>query len=125
MSLVDKNFIKTHLTVADPWSASHGSAADSEDLSAGILYYALAYSLRATTCVCLGSGGGFVPRMMRQAQRDLDLGDSRTILIDGGRRGSRRAQEDLGLAFLAGGRLCVPPKLSGRVDHSRSDAEGL
>jgi hypothetical protein len=52
-------------------------------LAGGMLYYALTYSLRSKTCVCLGSGGGFVPRMMRQAQRDLELKDSRTFLVDG------------------------------------------
>ncbi len=83
MSLVDKGFVKSNLTANDPWCSSHGSREDSDDLGAGMLYYALAYSLKSETCVCLGSGGGFVPRMMRQAQRDLDLPDSRTVLVDG------------------------------------------
>jgi hypothetical protein len=83
MSLVDKQFIKSQLTAEDPWCSSHGSGNGSEDLGAGMLYYALAYSLKARTCVCLGSGGGFVPRLMRQAQRDLNLPDSRTLLVDG------------------------------------------
>ena len=82
MSLVDKNFIATYLTADDSWCTGHGSDG-CEDLGAGMLYYALAYSLRSRTCVCLGSGGGFVPRLMRQAQRDLDLEGSRTILVDG------------------------------------------
>lgn len=82
MSLVDKNFITTYLTADDSWCTGHGSDGG-EDLGAGMLYYALAYSLRSQTCVCLGSGGGFVPRLMRQAQRDLDLEGSRTILVDG------------------------------------------
>ena len=83
MSLLDKRFVVSHLTHKDPWCWSHGSAENSEDLGAGILYYALAYSLKARTCVCLGSGGGFVPRLMRQAQRDLGLTDARTVLVDG------------------------------------------
>ena len=82
-SLINKDFIKSHLTADDPWCRTHGSANGSEDLGAGMLYYGLAYSLRAKVCVCLGSGGGFVPRMMRQAQRDLQLDGSRTILVDG------------------------------------------
>jgi hypothetical protein len=81
--MIDTEFIRSMLTVDDPWCASHGSGDGSDDLGAGMLYYGLAYSLRARTCVCLGSGGGFVPRLMRQAQRDLDLADSRTILVDG------------------------------------------
>ncbi len=83
MSLVDKEFIKSYLTAGDPWCRSHGAAEGSEDLGAGMLYYSLAYSLKSKTCVCLGSGGGFVPRMMRQAQRDLALEGSRTLLVDG------------------------------------------
>ncbi len=83
MSLVDKEFIKSYLTGGDPWCRGHGSAEGSEDLGAGMLYYSLAYAFKAKTCVCLGSGGGFVPRMMRQAQRDLGLAGSRTMLVDG------------------------------------------
>ena len=82
-TLVNKEFITTYITGEDPWSASHGSGKGSEDLGAGMLYYSLAYSLKARVCVCLGSGGGFVPRLMRQAQRDLALEGSRTILVDG------------------------------------------
>jgi hypothetical protein len=81
-SLLDPDFITSYVTADDPWCVSHGSAEDSTDLGAGILYYALAYAHRARTCVCLGSGGGFVPRLMRQAQRDLRLPDSRTFLVD-------------------------------------------
>jgi hypothetical protein len=83
-SLLDKQFITSHLTVDDPWCFSHGSGNGADDLGAGLLYFALAYALRAQTCVCLGSGGGFVPRLMRQAQRDLGLEGSRTILVDAG-----------------------------------------
>jgi hypothetical protein len=82
-TLLDPTFITSRVTANDPWCESHGSGDGSTDLGAGILYYALAYSHRATTCVCLGSGGGFVPRLMRQAQRDLGLPGSRTFLVDG------------------------------------------
>lgn len=81
--LLDTPFIRSMLTADDPWCASHGSGNGSSDLGAGILYYSLAYALKARTCVCLGSGGGFVPRLMRQAQRDLRLKAARTILVDG------------------------------------------
>ena len=94
MSLVNKEFITTHLTVDDPWCSSHGSENGSEDLAAGMLYYSLAYSLRAKTCVCLGSGGGFVPRLMRQAQRDLGLKGSRTLLVDGSEK-VEQAKKDI------------------------------
>jgi hypothetical protein len=65
-----------------PWSGSHG--ADGDYLGLGLLYYSIVYALKAKVAVCLGSGGGFVPRVMRQAQRDLGIADSsRTILVDG------------------------------------------
>ena len=82
-SLINKEFIKSHLTADDPWCRTHGSGDGAEDLGAGLLYYALAYAFKSQVCVCLGSGGGFVPRLMRQAQRDLGLEGSRTILVDG------------------------------------------
>jgi len=48
-------------------------------------YYALAYSFMARKCVCIGSGGGFVPSLMRQAQIDIGFpngyGDE-TVVID-------------------------------------------
>jgi Methyltransferase domain len=81
--LVDRRFVASELTGPDTWCESHGAKPGTDELGAGILYYALAYSLRASVCVCLGSGGGFVPRLMRQAQRDLGLEPSRTILVDG------------------------------------------
>lgn len=81
--LIDRRFIASTLVGGDRWSTSHGTNLESDFLGAGMIYYALAYSMRARTCMCLGSGGGFVPRTMRQAQRDLGLEPSRTILVDG------------------------------------------
>ena len=44
----------------------------------------LSYAARATRCVVLGSGGGFVPAALRQAQRDAGIGaESETVLVDG------------------------------------------
>lgn len=51
------------------WFESHG--AGGSYLGAGMLYYSVPYLLEARRCVCLGSGGGFVPAMMAEAQRDL------------------------------------------------------
>jgi len=81
--LLDRRLIRSTLLAGDSWCASHGADDTTSDLGAGILYYGLAYALKAKTCVCLGSGGGFVPRLMRQAQRDLGLRGARTILVDG------------------------------------------
>jgi hypothetical protein len=81
--LLNQGFIASTVTGGDRWCASHGAVPDGSDLGAGMLYYSLAYATKATTCVCLGSGGGFVPRLMRQAQRDLGIPGGRTILVDG------------------------------------------
>jgi hypothetical protein len=51
----------------------------------GPFYYALAYSFMAKKCVCVGSGGGFVPSLMRQAQIDIGFPDGygdETVVID-------------------------------------------
>lgn len=82
-SLINREFAASTLTGDDHWCTSHGAETGTERLGAGLIYYALAYSFRAKICVCLGSGGGFVPRLMRQAQRDLGIAGSRTILVDG------------------------------------------
>jgi len=79
--LIDSKFIENNLTKEARWSMLH--AARGEDLGAGMLYYSIVYAVKAKLCVCLGSGDGFVPRVLRQAQRDLSLSDSKTILIDG------------------------------------------
>lgn len=73
MSLVDLDFIKKNITTDNgpevPYLWSHG--ASSLHVGDGIVLYALIQQLRAKTCVCLGSGGGFIPRIMTQARRDL------------------------------------------------------
>src|SRR5437660_12068466 len=79
--LLNKDLITELLTRDAAWEWSHG--ADGDYLGMGLLYYSLVYALKAKVAVCLGSGGGFVPRLMRQAQRDLGIAAvSRTILID-------------------------------------------
>ncbi|HRI57993.1 MAG TPA: hypothetical protein PK170_12970, partial [Anaerolineae bacterium] len=69
--LLSSTTITEALTREAAWAESHG--ADGGYLGMGLLYYTLTYLLKARVAVCLGSGGGFVPRLMRQAQRDLGL----------------------------------------------------
>jgi len=40
-------------------------------LGDGLLVYSIIQHMRAKVCVCLGSGGGFIPRIMTQARVDL------------------------------------------------------
>lgn len=79
-NLLNRELIKNNLTKDAAWHESHG--ADCDYLGFGLIYYSLAYLMKAKVCVCLGSGGGFVPRMMRQAQRDINI-ESKTFLVDG------------------------------------------
>jgi len=81
-TLINRDRISSYLKHDAPWADSHGGHGDF--LGMGMVYYALTYALQSRVAVCLGSGGGFVPRLMRQAQRDLGIaGESTTILVDG------------------------------------------
>jgi hypothetical protein len=51
------------------WSESHG--ANNCFLGMGAIYYGIAYALKSKKCLCLGSGGGFVPKIMIEAQKRL------------------------------------------------------
>jgi hypothetical protein len=73
-NLLNSEFIKHYITtnreeedVKYRWS--HG--ATDLHLGDGLVVYSLIQYLRAKTCVCLGSGGGFIPRIMTQARVDL------------------------------------------------------
>lgn len=48
---------------------SHG--ATDLHLGDGLLIYSFIQFIRAKICVCIGSGGGFIPRIMTQARKDL------------------------------------------------------
>lgn len=52
-----------------PYRWTHG--ATDLTLGDGLLIYSIIHYMRAKTVVCLGSGGGFVPRIMTQARLDL------------------------------------------------------
>jgi hypothetical protein len=63
----DKVINEKYVPVAYRWT--HG--ATDKHLGDGLLIYSLIQYMRAKTCVCLGSGGGFIPRIMTQARIDL------------------------------------------------------
>ena len=52
-----------------PYRWTHG--ATDLTLGDGLLVYSIISYMRAKVCVCLGSGGGFIPRIMTQARVDL------------------------------------------------------
>jgi hypothetical protein len=64
---------------------SHG--ATDKHLGDGMILYSLMYFFKPKLSVCLGSGNGFVPRIMWTCLTDLkyegfDINDSRVILVD-------------------------------------------
>ena len=80
--IINKNYIKEFITnnqefneVSEevlknvPYRWSHGATDD--HLGDGLIIYSLIQYMRAKVCVCLGSGGGFIPRIMTQARIDL------------------------------------------------------
>ncbi|MDA9050974.1 class I SAM-dependent methyltransferase [bacterium] len=86
MSIVDKNFVFDKITNnqvykqdqdgkiliehdAVKYRWTHG--ATDYHLGDGLLVYAMIQNMRAKNCVCLGSGAGFIPRIMTQARIDL------------------------------------------------------
>lgn len=79
--LLNPEYIKDVLLKNASWAFTHNTGKGY--LGFGMLHYSFVYTMRAKVAVCLGSGGGFIPRLIRQAQRDLGVADnSRTILID-------------------------------------------
>jgi len=71
--VLNSDYIKNNLTndgeIPVPFRWSHG--ATDLDLGDGMVVYALVQFMRAKNCVCIGSGGGFIPRIMTQARIDL------------------------------------------------------
>jgi len=52
-----------------PFRYSHG--ATDLDMGDGLLIYSLIHFFRFKNCVCIGSGGGYIPRILTQARADL------------------------------------------------------
>ena len=67
MSILNRGWIYDSITRnQDSGSVSYRWTHGANDtyMGAGIFYYAIPYFLKARVCVCLGSGGGYVPRLM-------------------------------------------------------------
>jgi hypothetical protein len=69
----NQDFIENNITTNNghlvPYLWTHG--ATKEHLGDGLLVYSMIQHMRAKVCVCIGSGGGFIPRIMTQARIDL------------------------------------------------------
>lgn len=64
-----EKFITTNGGKPLPYLWTHG--ATESHMGDGIVVYSLIQHMRAKICVCIGSGGGFVPRIITQARIDL------------------------------------------------------
>lgn len=86
MSVVDKKFISEYITQNEVWIKdregndirsfqpvpyrwTHG--ATKYHMGDGLLIYSIIQMMRYKNLVCLGSGGGYIPRIMTQARFDL------------------------------------------------------
>jgi len=83
MSVLNRGWLYDSITrnqdsgsVSYRWT--HG--ADDFYMGAGIMYFSIPYFLKAKVCVCLGSGGGYVPRLMTDSIWELQ----ETNMIDMG-----------------------------------------
>jgi hypothetical protein len=72
-TILNQEFIENNITTNDgvivPYLWTHG--ATKEHMGDGLIVYSLIQHMRAKVCVCIGSGGGFIPRIMTQARVDL------------------------------------------------------
>lgn len=64
-----EKFITSNNGEPVPYRWTHG--ATSHHLGDGLLVYSIIQHMRAKVCVCIGSGGGYIPRLMTQARLDL------------------------------------------------------
>ena len=64
-----ENYITTNNGIDVPYRWTHGATL--KHLGDGLLVYSVIQHMRAKNCVCIGSGGGYVPRIMTQARIDL------------------------------------------------------
>lgn len=73
MSLLNLEYIKSCITTNDGeplrYRWTHG--ATEEHLGDGLVVYSIIQMMRAKVCVCIGSGSGYIPRLMTQARLDL------------------------------------------------------
>jgi hypothetical protein len=71
--ITNQNFIKERITTNNginvPYRWTHGATI--EHMGDGLIIYSIIQHMRAKNCVCIGSGGGYIPRIITQARLDL------------------------------------------------------
>ena len=82
MELFNREYTKQYLTnnhkiddagnmILEPVKYRWTHGATDLHLGDGLMIYSLIQFNRAKICVCIGTGGGFIPRLMTQARKDL------------------------------------------------------
>ena len=89
-NILNHEYIEQEITTNDKQSDvryrwSHG--ATNKHMGDGIIVYSMMYFFKPKLSVCLGSGGGFIPRIMSKCLNDLkqegfNTDESRVILVD-------------------------------------------
>jgi hypothetical protein len=75
MSILNRGYIYDSITRnEDSGSVSYRWTHGANDtyMGSGIMYFSIPYFLKARVCVCLGSGGGYVPRLMVDCVHELN-----------------------------------------------------
>ena len=90
-SILNYDYIMNYITTNEgeevPYRWSHG--ADDMHLGDGMIVYSLIYFHKFKNLVCLGSGGGYIPRIMTQARYDLSQeGFYNEVSMEWGENGS-------------------------------------
>jgi hypothetical protein len=71
--ITNEEYIRKNITNNDdqpvPYRWTHG--ATDLHMGDGVVVYSIVQYMRTKNCVCIGSGGGFIPRIMTQARIDL------------------------------------------------------
>jgi hypothetical protein len=71
--ILNQSYIKDYITTNGgtdiPYRWTHG--ATENHLGDGLIVYSIVQHMRAKSCVVIGSGGGFIPRIITQARLDL------------------------------------------------------
>ncbi len=71
--IINQEFIEKNITTNDgnpvPYLWTHG--ATEKHLGDGLIVYSIIQHMRFKNCVCIGSGGGYIPRILTQARIDL------------------------------------------------------
>ena len=89
-NILNHKYIEQEITTNDKktdvrYRWSHG--ATDKHMGDGIIVYSMMYFFKPKLSVCLGSGGGFIPRIMSKCLNDLNqegfnTDESRVILVD-------------------------------------------